>query len=64
MKPGQSALERAFELAGSGTCTCVEDIRRQLAREGFDQNQIAGPRLTRQLLDIARRARPVIKEVI
>ncbi len=53
----QTALERAFQIARLGHCESVEDIRRQLGREGFDRHQIAGPVLGQQLLDLARRAR-------
>jgi hypothetical protein len=58
----QTALERAFELARSGRHETVEEIRRQLAREGHNQYQIAGPVLTRQLLDITRHARSLKRE--
>lgn len=52
----QTALERAFEIARSGECETVEDIRRQLIRERHNQFQLAGPCLTRQLLDVMRGA--------
>lgn len=42
MTMNKTALERAFEIARTGTCESVEDIRRQLAREGFDRRQIEG----------------------
>ena len=30
-----TAVERAFDLAGSGQCRTVQDIRRQLSGEGY-----------------------------
>ena len=53
----KTAVERAFEIAGHGSCESVQDIRRQLLREGFSHNQIVGPTLIRQLLGISRKAR-------
>lgn len=57
MKTYQTALERAFEIARTGVPTSIEDIRRQLAREGYDQRQIEGLSLTRQLMEVTRNAR-------
>lgn len=59
----QTALERAFEIARQGRLESIEDIRRQLQREGFNQFQIAGPVLIRQLIDIVRKARAVADEI-
>lgn len=53
----KTTLERAFEIARAGACETVEDIRRQLTREGFDRHQVEGRTLTRQLMDILRKAR-------
>jgi hypothetical protein len=53
----QTALERAFDVARLGHCERVEDIRRQIIREGFNQSQAAGSVMGRQLLQIARQAR-------
>jgi hypothetical protein len=54
-----SALERAFQMARSGTCSGVNDIRRRLDREGFanidsqlDTQAIA--KALRRLCDAAR----------
>ena len=44
-----SALERAFEIAKSGTCATVNDIRLQLSTEGYGLSQITGATLFRQL---------------
>src|ERR1700684_2632783 len=46
-----SAIERAFELARSGECKTIAQIRSRLSREGYDQDQILGPQLSRQLND-------------
>lgn len=57
MNAEKTALERAFELAKLGKCRNVDELRRQLAREGFNADQVAGPILIRQLVDTARKAR-------
>jgi hypothetical protein len=58
-------LERAFELARSGTCLTLIEIRTKLRAEGFSLseigNQIYGKSLSRQLqalIDAAREPRP------
>ncbi len=45
-------LERAFTLANSGTCSGVDDIRRQLRAEGYPVQSIEGPTLIRQLREL------------
>ncbi len=52
-----SAVERAFELARSGQVKTVDEIRKRLAREGRDQDQIFGRELSRQLNDAIRQAK-------
>ena len=55
-----SALERAFELAQSGTIRDISQIKGVLAREGYDPSQIEGPVLIRQLRALIRSsAQPV-----
>lgn len=46
-----STVERAYELARNGPSTSVDDIRRQLEREGFASvsSHLGGPTLRRQL---------------
>jgi hypothetical protein len=51
----KTTLERAFELADKGMM--AKDIREMLSHEGYDQTQINGPLLTRQLNERARLAR-------
>ena len=42
-------MERAFMLARSGDCANVDAIVRILKLEGYDQNQIEGKSLKKQL---------------
>jgi|HubBroStandDraft_1064217.scaffolds.fasta_scaffold573376_1 hypothetical protein len=56
MDPNITSLERAFELARSGACASVRDIRHRLAAEGYAQNQIDGPRLIQQLRELCEAA--------
>lgn len=58
----KTALERAFEIARQGRCAGIEDIRRQLGREGYNQRQLIGRALARQLCAIAREARAMSQE--
>jgi hypothetical protein len=52
-------LERAFELAKSGDCGSIDDIRRQLKSEHYAQvdAHLAGSTVRRQLLDLCKEAR-------
>jgi hypothetical protein len=54
-----STLERAFALARSGTCTGLDDIRRTLKRERFDQVEahLQGPSVGKQLRTLCDEAR-------
>jgi hypothetical protein len=45
-------LERAFELAKSGRCGSVDEIRRVLHGEGYGTLQLEGPVLRKQLRDL------------
>jgi hypothetical protein len=49
MDPNRTSLERAFELARSGDCATVSEIRHRLLVEGYAADQIDGPHLIRQL---------------
>lgn len=56
-------VERAFQLARSGDCASLEDIRVLLAKEGYElvSAHLAGPTLRRALLQLcidARKALP------
>jgi hypothetical protein len=51
-----TALERAFQLAKSGDCAAVSDIKKRLIREGYSVAQITGGQLSKQLLELIRAA--------
>lgn len=52
-----TALERAFQLARSGRMTTVEDIKKRLKQEGYDERVVDGGRsLTTQLRGLIRTA--------
>jgi hypothetical protein len=53
-----TTLERAFELARSGACPGLQDIRQRLKSEGYDPHQIEGPMLVRQLRELCDASRP------
>ncbi len=48
-----TAIERAYELAESGTCRTIGDVKRQLQIEGFSniQDQLFGLSTTKALRD-------------
>ena len=54
-----TTLERAFDLARSGECASVNDIRMRLKAERFDQvdAHLAGPAIARQLRLLCETAR-------
>jgi hypothetical protein len=54
-----TTVERAFELARSGSCASVQDIRRRLKSEGYDQVEahLSGPSLGKQLRRLCEDAR-------
>jgi hypothetical protein len=47
--PHKTALERAFELARSGTVLSMSDLRARIKREGYSIEQVEGKALGRQL---------------
>ena len=51
-----TALERAFELARSGECAGVSEVKARLRAEGFGPEQITGPALSRQLRELCTAA--------
>ena len=53
----KTTLQRAFELARSGRFRNVPELRRQLKREGYQAEQVAGPALILQLRDLMRDSR-------
>jgi len=52
-----TVLERAFQLANSGRCASLADLRRRLKVEDYSVAQIAGRELTRQLKALIKAAR-------
>ena len=52
-----TALERAFQLAGSGSCKSISDIKRRLKAEGYASAQVDGPALRKQLRSLMKGAR-------
>jgi hypothetical protein len=57
MDRSKTSLERAFELAASGTVSQVHQIRTLLKREGYDQRQLKGPAINKQLREIIGQAK-------
>ena len=56
----QTVLERAFEIARTGKCLKVDEIRRQLKREGYSSTelqQVTGRMLSVQLSQLIEQAR-------
>jgi hypothetical protein len=49
MDPRATELERAFQLAKSGECRSVDEIRKKLNQEGYYGTQVTGRSLLRQL---------------
>ena len=45
----RTELERAFDLAKSGACASIDDLRRCLKLEGYSLHQVTGPSLNKQL---------------
>jgi hypothetical protein len=62
MKLPPTALERAFELARSGGCAGLADIRRSLRAEGFSDKQVYGRSLQKQLMDLCKKSGPASVE--
>jgi hypothetical protein len=52
MDPSITELERAFQLAKSGECRSVDEIRKKLSSEGYYATQVTGKGLLRQLQGI------------
>jgi hypothetical protein len=59
-----TVLERAFQLARSGRCISVEEIKKRLSSEGYFTEQIDGKALLNQLraLIVAARASCAARE--
>jgi hypothetical protein len=57
MAQGVTVLERAFQLARSGLCGSVSEIRERLKAEGYSLDQLTGPTLSKQLFGLIQEAR-------
>ena len=57
MQPNLSPIERAFQLAATGRYSTVSEIKLQLAREGYQQEQVEGRQLAKQIVEIIVKAR-------
>lgn len=49
MESGKTTIERAFELAQSGSLESITDLLRKLKAEGYRTDHITGPSLRSQL---------------
>ncbi|HEV7277170.1 MAG TPA: hypothetical protein VGN80_12860 [Devosiaceae bacterium] len=49
MDQNKTSLERAFDLARSGDCRSVTEIRTRLKSEGYNESDITGGALLKQL---------------
>jgi len=56
MDVNKTALERAFELARSGTCSSVALLVRRLNAEGYSGAQVDGRQLRKQLARLIEEA--------
>ena len=56
MPQNVTVLERAFQLARSGLCGSVSEIKERLKAEGYSLVQVTGPTLSRQLFALIRDA--------
>ena len=58
MDPKVSTLERAFQLARSGQAASIDDIKKRLKREGYEEKAVdGGPSLAGQLRKLIHEAR-------
>ncbi len=57
MFANKTAIERAFDLARSGECSCISDLTQRLDREGYHSKQIYGPLLKKQLTSLIDEAK-------
>jgi hypothetical protein len=52
-----TALERAFQIAKSGDCKSVADLKKQLQKEGYSLDKVSGWTLSKQLTALIKAAR-------
>jgi hypothetical protein len=58
VEPNVNELERAFELARSGKCVSLKEIRACMRAEGYPEGLIVGRYLSGQLRRLIREANP------
>jgi hypothetical protein len=52
-----TAIERAFQLAKSGSYASVQEIKKRLSAEGYPLSHITGRTLSKQLVELIKAAR-------
>ena len=57
MDNDRTALERAFELAGSGQVSTLAEIKKCLKREGYNLATITGSSLSKQIRELISKAK-------
>ena len=57
MDPRKTSLERAFDMAKTRPYADLAALMRDLKQEGYDQRQIEGPQLKKQLSELIRSTR-------
>ena len=57
MDTNKTTIERAFDLARSGTCLTLNDIVSKLKSEGYGAGQIEGRSLNKQLRELIEKAK-------
>jgi hypothetical protein len=53
----KTSLERAFDLARSGSCLHFSDIVQRLKSEGYVLDQLQGASLKKQLMELIEKAK-------
>jgi hypothetical protein len=51
------SLERAFQLARNASVASVQDLKKSLRREGYDERVVEGQALSRQLMRLIKDAK-------
>ncbi len=59
MQIRRTVLERAFELARSGRCRSMAEVRTALRAEGYTDHELTGKGLSDQLRALIKLAKPI-----
>jgi hypothetical protein len=62
MDQNVTSIERAFQLAKSGDCASISDIKKSLQRDGYTAGQITGPLLLKQLRVAIRESQGTVEQ--